>query len=110
MSILNIYLEQLFNPLINNFEVRPSPIHGDGAFSKVSLKKGDFVNTHMRPGTKITRFGRYLNHSYDPNALSQKKADGSYLVIAIKDIQPGVEITLDYTKNQELEQPQEGWK
>jgi len=110
MNLIAQYLEELQgNPLSNNFEVRPSPIHGNGVFSQNRVKKGDFINTHMTPGTTITKFGKYLNHSDDPNAQSIKNSDGSYMSHAQKDIKPGDEITLDYTVNQELEQPQEDW-
>ena len=110
MDMLNKYLEELqSNSLNNNFEVRPSPIHGNGVFAKAGIKKGDFINTHMNPGTAITRFGKYLNHSKDPNAQSVKNNDGSYFTNAVKDINPGDEITLDYTVNQDLEQPQDDW-
>ena len=110
MNLLDQYLEELHsNSLNNNFEVRPSPIHGHGIFSQTNIKKGDFINTHMNPGTNITQFGKYLNHSKEPNAQSIKNKDGSYFSHAQKDIKAGDEITLDYTVNQELEQPQEDW-
>jgi len=110
MKLIDIYLEELqSNSLVNNFEVRPSPIHGHGIFSQTNIPKGDFINTHMNPGNDITKFGRYLNHSKVPNAKSIRNDNDSYFTHAEKDIKPGDEITLDYTVNQELEQPQDDW-
>lgn len=104
------YLRELqSNSLMNNYVVRPSPIHGNGVFSKKPFRKGDFINTHFEPGERITDFGRNLNHSPKPNARSIKQNDGGYKTYAEKDINPNDEITLDYTKNKELEQPQDGW-
>ena len=111
MDLLKIYLRELYDDdLMNNFAVRPSPIHGQGVFSKQPFRKGDFINTHFDPGEKITRFGSNLNHSNDPSGVSHKQKDGGYKTYAQKNIKPGDELTLDYTVNPELEQPQKGWK
>ena len=78
MKLIDQYLEELqSNPLNTSFEVRPSPIHGHGIFSQNHIKKGNFINTHMDPGTNITKFGSYLNHTKKPNASSIKNKDGS---------------------------------
>ena len=111
MNILNQYLQELYDDdLMNNFVVRPSPIHGQGVFPKQPFRKGDFINTHFDPGEKITRFGKNLNHSDNPTAISHKQKDGGYKTYAQKNIKPDDEVTLDYTNNKDLEQPQKGWK
>ena len=95
MDLLDRYLEELYDDaLMNNYAIRPSPIHGNGVFSKQRFKKGDFINTHFEPKLKITEFGAHLNHCPDANGHSVQDA----------------EITLDYTSNLALEQPQKGWK
>jgi len=112
MDLVDMYLKEVYDDpdLMNNYKVRPSPIQGYGAFSQKAFEKGDFINTHFDPGTKITRFGSYLNHCSDPSCVSKKEKDGGYKTYALKDIKPGDELTLDYTTNKELEQPQKGWK
>lgn len=107
---LGQYLQELQSKsLMNNYVVRPSPIHGNGVFSKKLFRKGDLINTHFEPGEKITDFGKNLNHSPKPNARSFKQDDGGYKTYAEKDIKPNDEITLDYTVNKNLEQPKDGW-
>jgi hypothetical protein len=114
MRDINVVLEQFYlDDLLNkNYEFRKSPIHGVGAFSKTKFNKGDFINTHILPhknDKQVTAFGRNLNHSETPNAISKKENDGCYKVYALTDINPGDEITLDYRVNQDLEQPQKNW-
>lgn len=111
MDLLDRYLEEMYdNDLMNNFAIRPSPIQGNGVFATKPLRKGDLINTHFKAGTQITDFGANLNHSSSPNAISKKQEDGGYKTYAEKNIEPDDEITLDYTVNQDLEQPQKGWK
>lgn len=112
---IKMYLEQIHSkPLMNNYKVRQSPIHGRGVFADKEFKSGELVNTHIYPEkngmSKTTHFGSFLNHSHTPNALTKKYKDGFYKTFATVDIKPGDEITLDYTKNKTLEQPEEGWK
>lgn len=109
MNIDRYLLELYDDDLMNDFAVRPSPIHGKGVFSQKAIRKGDFINTHFNAGEKITKFGRFLNHSPKPNAKSVKQKDGGYKTYAEKDINPDDEITLDYTVNKDLEQPQKDW-
>lgn len=113
MNYIYFILEQLQTD--DNFEIKKSSIHGVGAFSKSNFKKDDFINTHIYPLTNgdlyVTPFGRNLNHSNNPNAISKKEEDdGCYRVYALTDITPGDEITLDYTVNKDLEQPEPEWK
>lgn len=111
MSILDKYLKEIGSKsLANNYAIRPSPIHGNGVFATQPMIKGQFINTHFEPGTKITDFGRNLNHCKHCNAKSKKQRDGSYHTYATKNIAVGDEVTLDYTVNKDLEQPQPGWK
>jgi len=110
MKIIKQYLKELYNNgLMNNYEIRPSPIHGNGIFATKPIRKGDFVNTHFKAGYDITDFGKHLNHSNNPNARSIKQDDESFKTYAERDIDPDDEITLDYTQNTDLEQPQDDW-
>ena len=126
----NIYLEQLkecagmlHSPCsvhTNNgggplWVIKKSQIHGEGIISNKSFNPGDLIdlafikiyNTgDVYKDWRITPFGRHLNHSYNPNAETNE----SYETRAIKKIEPGDEIVVDYRIRTELEQPQENWK
>jgi len=111
MNKLDIYLNEIYNKsLQNNFEVRPSPIQGMGVFATQKFKRKEIINTHIDKDDKLTQFGAFLNHSYSPSARTKKQNDKSYQTYAEKNIKKGDEVTLDYTMNKDLEQPEEGWK
>ena len=92
-----------------NFKIGKSSIDGNGVISTISLKYGEFINIAI-VGKKCTLFGAYLNHSDNPTAKTIKGSDEVYRTYAIKNIKPGEEITVDYTVNKDLEQPEGGWK
>lgn len=117
---MNKYLNFLKENInTDNYEIKKSDIHGNGSFSKRNFREGDFINnaiigtghqtTKLDSDFKTTTFGTYLNHSNRPNAIT-KFEDGVYKTYAIIDIKPNEEITVDYTQNEELEQPEKGWK
>lgn len=111
MARIDKYLKELQSKsLQNRYAIRPSPIHGKGSFAARSYKKGEFIDTHFEPGEKITDFGAHLNHCSKPSAISHKQKDKSYKTYAARDINADDEVTLDYTVNPDLEQPQKGWK
>lgn len=106
-SYLNYIQEQ-----VKNFKIGPSKIHGKGVISTIYIKADSFINNALIPTNKeykTTLFGSYLNHSKKPNAIT-KKEDDIYKTYALVDIKLGDEITVDYTKNKELQQPKPGWK
>ena len=93
---------------------KPSKIHGKGIFAGELIPKGaDLGVSHMRNGGDnwiIPDFGRYHNHSEAPNcrsALEGSPEDNTYIrkLIALEDIGPDEEITVDYRLQPELEQP-----
>lgn len=108
MKIIDKYLLEL--QTIKNYSIQISPIDGHGVFADTPFKKGDFINTHFNSNYDITEFGKHLNHSSNPNAKSVRQKDYSFKTYADRDINKGDEITLDYTKNKDLEQPKKGWK
>ncbi len=111
MDKLDIYLNEIYSKsLQNNYLIHPSPIHGMGIFANKDFAKGEIINTHIDKTDKLTQFGAFLNHSFEPSAHSSKEKDGSYQTYAEKNIKKGDEVTLDYTVNKDLEQPEEGWK
>ena len=98
--------------LNKNFKIDKSPIHGKGVFASKDLQAGEFINIAIYRGEDgvphTTKFGGYLNHSYNPNAITNKDGD-KYLTYAGKKINNGDEVTVDYTKNLDLEQPDPSW-
>jgi transposase len=75
-------------------DVKESRIHGVGLFSDVDHNKGAII-CPARVGPNRTIAGRYTNHAFEPNAAMVVTSDGVDLV-AIKDIEPGHEITVNY--------------
>ena len=119
--MLNEYLKFLYESedLIPNFKVGPSKIHGKGVFATKQFKSGEFINNGLLPTGKpgplndktfyATDFGKFVNHSYTPNA-SLEFEDDAYKVYAMRDIEPGEELTSDYTQTKGLKQPKPDWK
>lgn len=117
-------LEFIFKKKPKEYEIRKSPIHGKGVFANREYKKGERIDLHAvefldQPSVEMmfTEFGLHLNHSNTPNAETRiEKGDiednptKDYITYTIKPIHLGDEITLDYRKRKELEQPQKGWK
>lgn len=117
-------LEFIFKKKPKDYEIRKSPIHGKGVFAVREYKKGERIDLHAlefedQPNVEMifTDFGLHLNHSNMPNAetrIEKNELEGNptkdYITYAIKPIKVGDEITLNYRKRKELEQPQKGWK
>jgi len=95
-----------------DFVIHPSDIHGMGAFTDRDFKQGQPIGvSHIeRPtvGWDVTDLGRYHNHSERPTCANVTDG-GVRRLHAIRDLPPGVEITVDYRKQSDLEQPEESW-
>ena len=88
-----------------------SNIHGIGVFSKEDFKKGQIIGVSHAEYEGIwymTTHG-YYNHSKNPNCIIENK-DNLKLLIAGRDIISSEELTADYTKQPDLEQPGKDWK
>lgn len=94
--------------MANKVLVKESGIHGLGLFAKQKIRKGEVIGA-IKPkraksngphvlwvsdteGHKVEGPLRYINHSPAPNACYCD----DLTVIALKDIQPGDEITHNY--------------
>jgi len=89
----------------------PSPIHGEGVFTGKHMPEGtDLGIAHIKQseGHEVTSLGKYHNHSATPNCANVLKGDKRHLV-ALRDIGPDEEITVDYTLQSDLEQPGDDW-
>ena len=104
-------------PIYKKVKVAPSSIEGKGLFAEEPIRRGDVIGvSHIRqqfekggetytapfPSTVLG----YYNHSEEPNVREEDK-DSHVLMVAIKDIQPGEEITSDYNNHniEDLETP-----
>ena len=90
-------------------EVKESSIHGRGLFARQFITEGTVIGLlegqitredgmHVlwitdSLGLEVSNDFRYINHSDKPNAAYYDDAT----VVALSDIQPGEEITHDYT-------------
>jgi len=98
------------------FHIGPSKIQGTGIFASEQVPKGTNLGAaHIRRDGEyiFTPFGKYYNHSSDPNCASvlEGSVDENYSrsLVALKDLSPNEEIVVDYTLQPELEQPTEDW-
>ena len=99
--------------LKNNYKIGKSKIHGKGVISTKEIEPNQFINISMttyKGKLKINHFGKYLNHSNNPNA--ETRLDNNiYKTYSIKHISIGDEIIVDYTIHKDVvKQPEKGWK
>ena len=87
-----------------------SKINGIGVFTPIELQENEFIGiSHVfyKGFWYMTTHGNY-NHSDNPNCILE--VEGNVLVMkANKYIKHGEELTVDYRKQQFLEQPKEDW-
>lgn len=98
---------KLSNDNINKVEIKPSKIDGYGIHATEDIKKDEIIvsdvivlvkKKHTESGYAwdLSEEGRYINHSFEPNAYLKRKKDSADL-IALRDIKQGEEITVDCT-------------
>ncbi|QKF94639.1 SET domain-containing protein [Fadolivirus algeromassiliense] len=85
----------------NNFKLAPSPIHGTGTFANKLIPRKHIIGVciyHILLMPFITDdFGKWINHSYNPNSIVHyNEKNNKYYIVAIKDINPDEEITINY--------------
>lgn len=81
--------------LSDRVELKDSNIQGKGIFSMIEFIADEVIG-NARIGDKRTALGRYTNHSKRPNAQMIKGEKDNLLLVAIKPISKGDEITIDY--------------
>ena len=84
----------------NRFYIDKSEIEGSGIFAKTDLWVNDIVGQALI-NDKRTQLGRWTNHSDDPNCKMEIVNNGCVLV-TLKPIKKGEELTTDYRKNKEI--------
>ena len=88
------------------YTVSKSDIQGKGLFAKQGYKKGEIIGLSHVDNKPTGTIGKYHNHSDKPTAVNIKKGNQRFL-IANTDIPAGVEITTNYRRQPELEQPED---
>ena len=113
-SFLEAMKKDKDNEEMKNFKIDKSNIHGKGIIATKKIKPGEYINVALyKAGDDYfdtTTFGGFLNHSYKPNARTRFEGDFYRTYSSASGIEPGDEITVDYGKNKELEQPGDDWK
>lgn len=76
-------------------KISESSIEGRGIFSRTWLLKNSLIGPG-RQGAKRTQLGRYTNHSCCPNAKMVRDSSHDIWLVALRNISPGEEITVNY--------------
>jgi hypothetical protein len=87
-------------------KVKESNIAGLGLFTDQEFNEGDMIGIAHIDGQPTNLIGKYHNHSESPNAHSILLGNKRYIA-ALRPLSKGEEITVDYRKQPELEQPEE---
>ena len=97
-----------YRPLPEGTTIKVSLLHGLGLHSTESISKGTVLgishikNTNFENDYIRTPLGGFINHSDTPNlrkigsAESRDIETGTLMIITIRDILPGEELTLKY--------------
>jgi hypothetical protein len=88
------------------FKVGKSDIHGKGLIVKKPISEGETIGLAHVDNKPTSVIGKYHNHADDPTATSLEMGNKRYL-IALRDLNPGDEITTNYRLQPELEQPED---
>ena len=98
---------------MSDFEFKQSKVQGKGIFATKDLEANKVLfETHKKTSgalewINLTPNCSY-NHSEKPNCHSLTLGDYKYLV-TLRKIENGEELLVDYKKDKDLEQPEEGW-
>jgi len=95
-------MKNIYRPLPSSLTIKPSHIEGLGLFSTEFIENGRLLGiTHVfddgfEDGLIRTPLGGFFNHSEKPN-IELRKVDFGLVMVTIKDIKKGEEITGKYT-------------
>ena len=87
-------------PTNNFYTLSDSPIHGKGVFAKKKLAKDADIDIGIEfyfgffP-VVTDHFGKWLNHSYQPNIYLDYH-DGAWYLKALRQIEIGEELVMNY--------------
>jgi len=94
-------------------ELKRSDVHGKGIFASRGLEAHVVLFETHRKTSGALKWANLIpncsyNHSATPNCHSLTLGDFKYLV-TLREIKEGEELLVDYTKDEDLEQPKEEW-
>ncbi len=81
------------------FEKKKSKIHGYGIFALTTIRTQSLFGMASIDNKYKTYLGRYVNHSNEPNIKFIYTSSNDLAAVAIKDIQKGEEILVDYASH-----------
>ena len=98
---------------MSDCELKKSEVHGKGIFASRDLTANQVLFETHRKTSGALKWANLIpncsyNHSSSPNCQSLTLGDFKYLVTLVE-IKEGEELLVDYSKDKDLEQPQEGW-
>ena len=98
---------------MSNCELKRSDVHGKGIFASKDIGANAVLFETHRKTSGALKWANLIpncsyNHSSSPNCQSLTLGDFKYLVTLVE-IKEGEELLVDYSKDKDLEQPQEGW-
>lgn len=88
------------------FKIGKSQIEGKGLIVKEPIREGELIGLAHIDDQPTDVVGKYHNHEDEPSAASVQMGNKRYL-FALRELNPGDEITTDYRKQPELEQPKD---
>jgi len=98
---------------MSDFEFKQSKVQGKGVFATKDLEANKVLfETHKKTSGALEWINLIpncsYNHSAKPNCHSLTLGDYKYLV-TLRKIENREELLVDYKKDKDLEQPEEGW-
>ena len=93
----------MYKPLPDGITIKHSPIHGFGLYTSKRINKGTLigithhVNSRSENGVIRTPLGGFGNHSDIPNCFKLLMEETTWWIGAKEDIEPGAELTWQYT-------------
>ena len=98
---------------MSDFEFKQSKVQGKGIFATKDLEANKVLFETLKKTSGALEWINLIpncsyNHSAKPNCHSLTLGDYKYLV-TLRKIENGEELLVDYNKDKDLEQPEEGW-
>ena len=98
---------------MSDFEFKQSKVQGKGVFATKDFEANKVLfETHKKTSGALEWINLIpncsYNHSAKPNCHSLTLGDYKYLV-TLRKIENREELLVDYKKDKDLEQPEEGW-
>ena len=93
----------MYKPLPHYVTIKESPIAGFGLYASELIEQGTYIGmTHIayikaEDGVVRTPLGGFGNHSDEPNCFKLLMDPETWWIGALRDIEPGEELTWSYT-------------